>query len=241
MIVVIRPIVDAAAAWTQPLNFGPADQAYVERLIHEGRAAEARTARYALMDALALRFQRHDLEWVIERGELGAPSLTLATAPSHLAPASSNAGRRPQVPAISLAHTELAAVAATSPARCGVDIEANTRTRIQNAWKRVSTPQEHDWMLSLRPSRRARYAILAWTLKESWSKLTGDGLVHRGLELLVEPLDDGSVHVHAPIELSAFTTEFGGHTVSLLVEGHHELSSLQGTEAAWIQLVCKRR
>lgn len=235
MIVRIRPILDAATAWIQPLDFGPVDRAYVEGLIHAGRADEARTARFALLDALHQRFERHDLQWILERGEWGAPQLRLADAPSYLAPASSAAGRTPVAPFVSLAHSELAAAAAIGDRRCGVDLEPLARHRIQGAWKRVASPQEEDWALSLSPSQRVRYQLTAWTLKESWAKLSGDGLARRGRELQLEPAKTGW-RVHAPIALSAFTSEFGAHILSLLVEGGFESKGIRGTETAWVQL-----
>lgn len=211
-----------------PLGLGAADRAYLEGIVHSARAAEAASARHALAEALDLRFEGKDLQWALKRREYGAPTLEL------LGP--SDALESVSAPFVSLAHTEHMAVAALSDVPCGVDVESLSRSGVQRAWKRVARPQEQDWALQLPPSQRLPYAVLAWTIKEAWAKLTGDGLMRTALDIAIEAQPKGQWLIHSPRAIAVYTTVSEGQRVSVVTHDDGNARTISGTSTDWASL-----
>lgn len=248
MIVVLRPVLDGAEPSRSSVDLGPEDRVYLATITHPARAREAFCARAALVDALAL----HDAvkPWRLTRGPWGAPILQPmqgvgqandASPPPNSADfahtaASLSSPVPPFTAHVSLAHSEKMAAAAVGGARCGVDVEALDRDRIHGAWKRLATAREQAWALTLPPADRARYIVRAWTFKECWAKIMGDGLAKRGPELEVEALPGGHLRIHSAARVHAFTAISQGHTLALLVEGPASPAEIRGSELEWTQL-----
>lgn len=169
----------------------------------DDEAREARRARRARL--------RQASAWRLERGQWGAPLLTLRDPLDFSAPTLHT----------TMAHSPEFAVAGLSPWRIGVDIE-DSRRAIIPAWRRLATFDELATFETLADdAARQAFALRSWLVKECWAKMLGDGLVHRAKQVSLQ-VEDGAYRLVSPLIVTTHIGRYGHHLIASMVEDFGE-------------------